>query len=60
MPTGRLTGQIDVSVPKAPLWKEFVQIGELSPPELKDYAPFNYTYLAVKVRATAALHILPR
>lgn len=50
-PTGRLTGQIDVSVPAAPLWKEFVQVGELSPPELKDFPPYNYTYLAIKARA---------
>lgn len=51
---GTVQGQVDVAVPRAPLWKEFVQIGDLSPPELREYPPYNYTYLAVKVRATRA------
>lgn len=46
---GDIKGQVDVSVPGSPLWKEFAQVGDLNPPELRDVPPHNYTYLAVKV-----------
>lgn len=52
---GEIKGQVDVIVPKAPLWKEFVQSGELNPPELRDFPPYNYTYLAVKIGRCTAL-----
>ena len=31
------------------LWREYAQVGDLQPPELRDYPPFLQTYLCVKV-----------
>jgi len=33
----------------AKMWREFAQQGEPNPPELRDYPPYNYSYLCVKV-----------
>lgn len=31
------------------LWREFAQVGEPNPPELRDYPPYNQAYLCVRV-----------
>lgn len=39
----------------ARLYREFAQVGSLHPPELKDYPPFNYSYLAVRIISASNL-----
>ncbi|GBG28450.1 Synaptotagmin-C [Hondaea fermentalgiana] len=39
----------------ARLHREFAQVGELHPPELRDYAPYNNSYLAIHVVAARDL-----
>mmetsp|Transcript_21969 Transcript_21969/g.35332 ORF Transcript_21969/g.35332 Transcript_21969/m.35332 type:complete len:1485 (-) Transcript_21969:798-5252(-) len=39
----------------ARLYREFAQVGELHPPELKDFPPHNYSYLAVHIIAARDL-----
>ncbi|KAH6571784.1 hypothetical protein BASA62_003699 [Batrachochytrium salamandrivorans] len=34
---------------KYSLWREFAQVGEPNPPELRDYPPYYQTYLCVRV-----------
>ena len=36
-------------MPDARLWAEFVQMGQINPPELRDYPPYNYSYLCVRI-----------
>ena len=33
----------------APLWREFLQSGNIQPPELKVYKPYEYCYLCIKI-----------
>ncbi len=45
---GMAQGLIDVSANSA-VWRMYLQQGELIPPELRTYAPYNYYYLAIRI-----------
>ena len=47
--SGEVRGSVDVDSSSSPLWREFAQVGDLNPPELRIYPPFWYTYLCIKV-----------
>jgi hypothetical protein len=52
---GHVTGNMDVECEVARLWREFAQVGQLQPPELRDFPPFAYSYLGVRVIAARDL-----
>ena len=49
LPAGRVNGSMDVNCPTAPLWREYSQVGEARPMELKVYKPFEYCYLCIRI-----------
>ncbi len=48
--SGTVSGSLDIDAEGASLWREFAQKGELQPPELRDFAPFYQSYLAIKIK----------
>ena len=53
--SGEVRGTVDVDSSHSPLWREFAQIGDLNPPELRIYPPFWYSYLCIKVVSASNL-----
>ena len=53
--SGEVRGTIDVDSSLSPLWREFAQMGDLNPPELRIYPPFWYSYLCVKIVSASGL-----
>ena len=49
VPSGQVTGAVSVTARNSPLWREFSQTGNVNPPELKVYPPFEYCYLCVRI-----------
>ena len=41
--------QVGSGMRGAPLWREFLQTGNVQPPELKVYKPYEYCYLCIKI-----------
>eukprot|EP00750_Incisomonas_marina_P000666 INCI10454.1.p1 GENE.INCI10454.1~~INCI10454.1.p1 ORF type:complete len:1532 (+),score=248.93 INCI10454.1:232-4827(+) len=61
---GQIEGNVDVSIFEdqsgslTELWTWFRQTGELNPPEVFDYAPYNYSYIGLHIDNVRGLRML--